>query len=187
MLTAREFLNSLAFNVFSSTQYLRHHSKPLYTPEPDIVHEFLGHAPMFANKDFCDFSQEIGLASLGASDEEITKLGTLYWFTVEFGVCIEDGKQKIYGGGILSSPSEIEWAASEKPKFHEFEIEKIVTFPYTITDIQNNYFLAPSFKKMKELVIKYSDSIKRPFNVSYNVDTKRIIIDRKVNVKKFEY
>jgi len=184
LLSQREFLNSLAFNVFSSTQYLRHHSKPLYTPEPDIIHEYLGHAPMFANKDFCDFSQEIGLASLGATDDEIERLGTMYWFTIEFGICLEDGKRKLYGGGILSSPSEIEWAASDNPTIHEFDLEKIANFPYLITEIQKNYFLAPSFKKMKDMVRKYSDSIKRPFNVSYNVDSKKIIIDRKIKFKK---
>lgn len=73
LMTPRHFLNGLAFKVFHSTQYVRHHSKPLYTPEPDVIHEFCGHVPMFADPAFAALSHKIGLASLAASNFEIKR------------------------------------------------------------------------------------------------------------------
>ena len=38
----------------------------------------------------------------------ISVLGSLYWFTVEFGLCKEGNEMKFYGAGVASSVDEIE-------------------------------------------------------------------------------
>ena len=189
LISSRDFLNGLAFRTFFCTQYIRHPSRPLYTPEPDICHELLGHVPMFVDRDFCDFSQEIGLASLGASEEDVSKLARCYWHSVEFGLCKEEGKHKAYGAGLLSSFGELEYACKEHgpdddhvehPEIRPWDPAVAAMQDFPITSYQPVYFLADSLQDAKLKMRKYCENLPRPFFALYNEQTESVHIDRPV-------
>jgi len=184
LLSSRDFLNGLAFRVFFSTQYIRHHSKPLYTPEPDVCHELIGHAPMFADPAFADLSQEIGLASLGASDEEVDMLAHCYWHSVEFGLLGDPGRLKAYGAGLLSSFGELEYACSEGsdgPAYRTWTPAQAAVTDFPITEYQPVYFVAASLQDAKAQMYDFCRGLKRPFYARYVPATQRIWVDRAVH------
>ena len=182
LLTPRDFLNALAFRVFFATQYIRHPARPFYTPEPDVVHELLGHAPMFADAAFADLSQEIGLASLGASDAEIERLARCYWYSVEFGLLHEDGARKAYGAGLLSSFGELEHAcgSASAASFEAWAPERAAERCYPITEYQPHYFVAESLFDAKLRMRDFCQTLPRPFYARYNTASESIWVDRAV-------
>jgi len=147
LIAAQQFLTALGRGVFRSTQYMRHHSMPLYTPEPDVIHELVGHATSFLAPEIVQLSRSFGEAALRADAEAQVQLERLYWYTLEFGVALEDGEIKAYGAGLLSSYGEL-GDLGARAALRPFDLEVMAQTPYDPTDYQKYLFVAPSFAEM---------------------------------------
>jgi len=155
LVTAGAFLSQLGRDVFLSTQYMRHHSVPLHTPEPDVVHELIGHAATFVHPDFARLNRAFGRAVERAkSEEEIERIGRVYWYTLEFGVVRERGAIRVYGAGLLSSFGELGSFETEE-QLQPWDVEKIAATLYDPSRYQEKLFIAPSFAAMTRDVLAW--------------------------------
>lgn len=161
LVETRGFLSWLSYRTMLCTQYIRHTSRPEYTPEPDIVHEAIGHIPNFTNRDFADFSQFIGHGARIATDEQLEELGRLYWFTVEYGLIEENGETKAFGAGLLSSFGELEHAFTNEVERRPFDLAQVVKTDYSYSDMQPVLYVIPSYEFLKETTRKYIESFSK--------------------------
>ncbi len=145
------FYGSLADRAFHSTQYVRHPAVPLYTPEPDIIHEVIGHGHLLATPTFGELHRLAGIASRRLRDvENLRFLSRVFWFSLEFGVVVEDGELRAYGAGILSSYGEIEEfrGMDHRP----LDLVEMGTADYDITAYQPVLYRAESIDELMDVV-----------------------------------
>ena len=159
LVNPREFLTCLKHNIFLSTQYVRHSSTPLYTPEPDVIHEIVGHAAYFANPLIVHLNKAFGEACAKTDNEDtIEQLIRVYWYTLEFGLTYEADQLKAYGSGILSSYGELGRSMTH-PNLRPFSISEVAATPYEPTDYQQILFVVPSLEELSEILTAWFDSL----------------------------
>ena len=146
LIDARSFMAALAQRRMLCTQYIRHYTVPHYTPEPDVVHELIGHVVPFFSKEYCDFNDLFGKAAINASNEQMISIERLYWYTIEFGLIKENNSIKAYGAGLLSSIGEL--MSIHNVPHQEFNIQDIINTPYDTQHMQPALFCANSYNQM---------------------------------------
>jgi phenylalanine-4-hydroxylase len=157
LVPTRRFYGSLADRIFLATQYLRHHSVPFYTPEPDIVHEIIGHATMLASPVLAELHHAAGWAARRAeTDAALEFFSRVFWFTLEFGVAWEGDELRTYGAGLLSSYGEID--VFRDAELRPFDLKAMGTQSYDITTYQPVLFAAPSFAEMVDVLGAFFDT-----------------------------
>ncbi len=157
----RTFYEYIADRGFPVTQFLRHGSHPEFTPEPDMIHDCLGHVPWQMNRDYAELLTLIGKAvATTTRGEQVLALKRFSWFSIEFGLIEEAGKTKVFGAGILSSTGEIPYSLySAEVKREPFVTDVVIQTDYDPSRMQDHLFVAPSLpflrREMEGLVRRF--------------------------------
>ncbi|MCR9181192.1 MAG: phenylalanine 4-monooxygenase [Erythrobacteraceae bacterium] len=158
------FFWHLANRRFPAGNFIRTRETFDYIQEPDVFHDVFGHVPMLTDPVYADYIQEYGRAGWKAMRyNRLKALGALYWYTVEFGLILEGGKDlRAYGAGILSGPTEVRFAVeAQSPNRIMLNVDRVMRTDYVISDLQPTYFVVESFEDL------YRQTVERDFDRLY--------------------
>ena len=152
-----------------------------YLEEPDIGHDVAGHVATFTIPAVANVMQNHGrardliyerrdrqLAGLPdpaeieaikqKADQLLTYAGRIYWFTVEFGLVMQDGGVRDFGAGILSSPGETKYSIQNMESNRilidpqeDADLLRLANTDYLISEFQKTYFVSESFDRLDTL------------------------------------
>lgn len=165
------FFDCLRQRQFPTTITIRDGKKLDYLPEPDIFHDIAGHVPMHTDTRFADVLVRFGEVARKAAmraqqmshedddvrnrivESNIRAMARFFWFTVEFGLMRQGDELKVYGSGLLSSLSEIEYCI-ESPLVQRFpiQLEWVINQYFEIDHFQELLFVVESFDHLFDLV-----------------------------------
>ncbi len=152
----RTFYSYIAERGFPVTQFIRHGSQPEFTPEPDMIHDCLGHVPPLMTRDYAELLTLIGKAAVRATrGEHVLALKRLSWFSIEFGLIEEGDETRIFGAGILSSTSEIPFSLSRDVERRRFVTDEVIATDYDPSRMQALLFVIPSFQALRHEVEQF--------------------------------
>jgi phenylalanine-4-hydroxylase len=157
----RTFYRYIGQRGFPVTQFIRHGSHPEFTPEPDMIHDCLGHVPPLMNHDYAELLTLIGKAvSTTTVPEQVLALKRFSWFSIEFGLIEEAGETKVFGAGILSSTGEIPFSLSNDVEHRRFVTDDVIKTDYDPSRMQDLLFIIPSFaflrREIEQLVKRFA-------------------------------
>jgi phenylalanine-4-hydroxylase len=145
----RDFYGSLGDGRFQATQYIRHKALPHFSPEPDMVHEVVGHGSALANDRLAALYRRVGrVAQRAVSTEALEALSQVFWFTMEYGLVREHGEPKVYGASLLSSVSELEQFRTDA-RVLPLDAATMLQQNYTVDHFQPVLFCAESFDELE--------------------------------------
>jgi phenylalanine-4-hydroxylase len=184
-----------------------------YLQEPDIGHDVAGHVATFTIPAVADVMKQHGTARdliyserddrLATAtnfeqeerirkwaDELLLYAGRIYWFTVEFGLVMQDGQVRDFGAGILSSPGETRFSIENQESNRilidpedDYDLLRLAATDYLISEYQKTYFVMKSFDSLSTLKSqRIVDASKKALRLPHYTWREIVPGDRVINV-----
>lgn len=151
LVPAREFYGAWATQRFLCTQYIRPPAFESYSPEPDVVHDVVGHIVTLGEPRLARLYASAGMASNAVrSGDAFEVLSRILWFTIEVGVLLDGDCPRAYGGALLSSPAELR-NLGHGPVLREWDLRAVAAASFDITEIQSQLFVVGSWAQLDEI------------------------------------
>lgn len=150
-LSAKDYFGYLARRQFPTVTNIRTADEFDFMVEPDLFHDAFGHLPMHTHPVFADFLQLFGKTALMTeTEEQMTEMQRLYWFTVEYGLIHEDGKLKVCGSGHLSGIKESRFSLTDGCKKIPFSLKTVCNTDFNPHVLQETLFVFESYEEVYE-------------------------------------
>ncbi|NDJ52723.1 MAG: hypothetical protein GYB68_06520 [Chloroflexi bacterium] len=140
---------------FLISEYIRDASDLDYTPLPDIWHDAFGHLPFVTNQRYADLIREYAIIQLEAAPEVRKPMGSIWWYTIEFGLIREQGELKAFGTGLLSSYGELLNVFDGNVELRPFDPDDMGRYEPSPHAMHEVLWILDSFEQLEEFVYDY--------------------------------
>ncbi len=150
LLPARAFFDLLSRKVYPVVGHMRSPDELAFSKAPDLFHDVLGHLPMLTNPSYARFLEHYATVAARHLDcpQVLRELGRLYWHTMETGLILEGGREKVFGAAIMTSRAEFEHARSPSTHKHAMDPEVVLATDFDNFQLQPRYFVIESFDSL---------------------------------------
>ena len=115
------------------------------SPVPGMWHDVFGHLPLLFFPPYANLTQYLAQQYLEQPSFQ-AEIASVFWYTMESGLCVENGDRRLYGATQLSRIDEIAYAVSDRPVVMPFDLETVMSYPVERERLQDRIFEIPSLE-----------------------------------------
>ncbi len=152
MIKSQEYYMYLANKQFPVAMNIRDTNNDGFSPLPDVWHDVFGHLPLLTSSLYSKFVEDVAKLWLTKNEMQKQQIANVYWYTIESGICQENGERRVYGASQLSSFDEIHYALSDKSRIYSFDLQTVIRTNARYDEFQNKLFEIPAFDYLEQIL-----------------------------------